>query len=154
MFYDGIGIRRPIRPTLSVPSQSLSLISPTSTCSVKRNHTPLLGHPSRTFTPLPFHWLFSTCSCYLRSDDGSRTFGISSSLIDFYLIAFGTHMDISPTFLSSRFARSWCPFSTYSHFSFDIYLGAPFTIKTYIQLWNKPAFAPHSSELTRTHLNH
>lgn len=34
------------------------------------------------------------------------------------------------------------------------YLGAPFTIKTYIQLWNKPAFAPHSSELIRTRLNH
>ena len=103
---------------------------------------------------LPFYWLFSTCSCYLRSDDGSRTFGISSSLIDFYLIAFGTHMDISPTFLSSLIARSWCPFGTYSHFPFDIYLGAPFTIKTYTQLWNKPAFAPHSSELTRTRLNH
>ena len=50
MFYDGIGIRHPVRPTLSVPSQSLSLISPTSTCSVERNRTPLLGHPSRTFT--------------------------------------------------------------------------------------------------------
>ncbi|ETW81971.1 hypothetical protein HETIRDRAFT_318248, partial [Heterobasidion irregulare TC 32-1] len=34
------------------------------------------------------------------------------------------------------------------------YLGAQFTIKTYIQLWNKPAFAPHSSELIRTRLNH
>ena len=34
------------------------------------------------------------------------------------------------------------------------YLGAPFTIKPYIQLWNKPAFAPHSSELIHTHLEH
>ncbi|ETW82700.1 hypothetical protein HETIRDRAFT_316786 [Heterobasidion irregulare TC 32-1] len=34
------------------------------------------------------------------------------------------------------------------------YLGALLTIETYIQLWNKPAFAPHSSELSRTHLNH
>ena len=33
------------------------------------------------------------------------------------------------------------------------YLGALFTIKTYIQLWNKPAFAPHSSELICTRLN-
>ena len=103
---------------------------------------------------LPSYWLFSTCSCYLRSDDGSRTFGILSSLIDFYLIAFGTHMDISPTFLSSLFTRSWHLFGTYSHFPFNIYLGAPFTIKTYIKLWNKPAFTPHSSKLICTHLNH
>ncbi|ETW75487.1 hypothetical protein HETIRDRAFT_330925, partial [Heterobasidion irregulare TC 32-1] len=34
------------------------------------------------------------------------------------------------------------------------YLRALFTIKTYIQLWNKPAFAPHSSELICTLLNH
>ncbi|ETW75016.1 hypothetical protein HETIRDRAFT_332278, partial [Heterobasidion irregulare TC 32-1] len=34
------------------------------------------------------------------------------------------------------------------------YLGALFTIKTYIQLWNKPAFIPHSSELLCTRLNH
>ena len=33
------------------------------------------------------------------------------------------------------------------------YLGAQFTIKTYIQLWNKPAFIPHSLELIRTRLN-
>ncbi|ETW85243.1 hypothetical protein HETIRDRAFT_311229, partial [Heterobasidion irregulare TC 32-1] len=34
------------------------------------------------------------------------------------------------------------------------YLEALFTIKTYIHLWNKPAFAPHSSELICTRLNH
>ena len=79
--------------------------------------------------------------------------GILLLLIDFYLITFRTYMDISPTFLSSLFTRVWHPFSTYSYFLFNIYLGAPFTIKTYIQLWNKPAFAPHSSELIRTHLN-
>ncbi|ETW75006.1 hypothetical protein HETIRDRAFT_332500, partial [Heterobasidion irregulare TC 32-1] len=34
------------------------------------------------------------------------------------------------------------------------YLKARFTIKTYIQLWNKAAFAPHHSELIYTCLNH
>ncbi|ETW75975.1 hypothetical protein HETIRDRAFT_329592, partial [Heterobasidion irregulare TC 32-1] len=43
-------------------------------------------------------------------------------------------------------------FTLISHSIF--YLGALFTIKTYIQLWNKPAFASYSSELTHTHLKH
>ena len=121
--------------------------------SVKHNLAPLLGHPGHTLLPLYFHWFSTTCSHYLRKDNGYWMVGISSSLTDFYLITFRTHMDISPTFLSSLFARAWCLFSTYSHFSFNIYLGAPFTIKTYIQLWNKPAFTSHSSELIHTHLN-
>ena len=103
--------------------------------------------------PLYFHWFSTTCSHYLCSDNRYQTVRILSLLIDFYLITLETYMDISPTFLSSLFARAWHLFSTYSHFSFNIYLGAPFTIKTYIQLWNKPAFAPHSSELIHTHLN-
>ena len=49
-------------------------------------------------------------------------FGILLLLIDFYLIDFGTHMDISPIFLSSLFAVSWHPFGTYSHFLLDILL--------------------------------
>ena len=50
MFYYGIGIGQPIQPTLSVPSQSLLLIVPTSTCSVEHNLALLLGYPSHTFT--------------------------------------------------------------------------------------------------------
>ena len=101
-----------------------------------------------------FHWFSNNCSYYLHSNNGYWTVRISSLLIDFYLITFGTHIDISPTFLSSLFARAWCLSRTYSHFSFNIYLGAQFTIKTYIQLWNKPAFTPYSLELICTCLNH
>ena len=71
---------------------------------------------------LSFHWLSSTCSCYLHSDNSHWMFGILLSLIDFYLIIFRTYMNISPTFLSLLFTRSWCLFSTYSYFSFNILL--------------------------------
>lgn len=64
---------------------------------------------------LSFYWLSSACSCYLHSNNGYQTIRISSSLIDVYLIAFRTHIDISPTFLSLLVARSWCPFGTYPH---------------------------------------
>ena len=50
IFYYGIGIRQPVRLMLSGPSQFLSFIFPTSTCSVEHNLAPSLGHPSRTFT--------------------------------------------------------------------------------------------------------
>ena len=95
---------------------------PTSVWSVKYNLAPLLGHPGRTLLPLYFHWFSTTCSCCLHLDNGYRMVGISSSLIDFYLITFRTHMDISDTFLSSLFARSWRLFGIYSHFLFDILL--------------------------------
>ena len=77
-----------------------------------------------------FHWFSNTCSCYLHSDDRYQTVRISSSLIDFYFIVFGTHMDISPTFLSLLFARSWHSFGTYSHFLFDILLRGSIYYKT------------------------
>ena len=50
MFYYRIGIRQPVWPTLSGPSQFLSFIFLTSICLVKCNLAPLLGHPSYTFT--------------------------------------------------------------------------------------------------------
>ena len=62
MFYYRIRIRQPVRPTLSVSSQSLSLIIPTSICSIEHNLTLLLGYPSHTFTisffPLALQHLF------------------------------------------------------------------------------------------------
>ena len=60
MFYYGIGIRQPIRPTLSIPSQFLSFIFPTSTCLVEHNLTLSLSHPSRTFT-ISFFSLVPQC---------------------------------------------------------------------------------------------
>ena len=50
MFYYRIGIRQPVWPTLSGPSQFLSFIFLTSTYLVKCNLAPLLGHRSHTFT--------------------------------------------------------------------------------------------------------
>ena len=48
----------------------------------------------------------------------------------FYLIAFRTHMDIPLAFLSLWFDMSQCPFSTYSHFSFDMLLRGSVYYKT------------------------
>ena len=42
--------------------------------------------------------------------------------LDFYLIAFKTHMDSPLAFLSLWFDMSWCPFGTYSYFLFDMLL--------------------------------
>ena len=50
MCYYRVGIRQPIWLMLSIPSQFLSFIFLTSTCSVECNLAPLLGHPSCTFT--------------------------------------------------------------------------------------------------------
>ena len=101
---------------------SSSLIFLTSAWSVKCDLAPLLGHPSRTLLLLYFHWFSNACSGYLHSDDGYRMVGILPLLINFYLITFGTYMDISPTVLSSLFARAWHPFDIYSYFLFDILL--------------------------------
>ena len=91
---------------------------------------------------------------YLHLDDGYRTFRISSSLIDFYLIAFGTHMDTSlPSYLCCLLGLGTCLALTLICHSI-FYLEALFTIKTYIQLWNRPAFILYSSELICTHSNH
>ena len=81
-----------------------------------------LATQSARFLFLSLYWLYSAHSYYLYLDDRYWLFGISSSLIDFYLITFGTHMDISSTFLSLLLTRSWHLFGTYSHFVFNILL--------------------------------
>ena len=58
---------------------------------------------------------------YTRTMDTERS-GFCHLWLDFYLIAFRTHMDIPLAFLSLLFDMSRRPFSTYSHFSFDMLL--------------------------------
>ena len=104
----------------SVSSYLLSLWSPYVQSNTILYHR--LATQSAYLLFLFFHWLWSTHSCHLHLDAGYQLFRILSALIDFYLITFGTHIDIAPAFLSLILARSWCPFSTYSHFLSNISL--------------------------------